>query len=407
MYSNNVSLSENKRKFYQLALLNNRYPALHGLRVIAVFIIVQVHMTSTAVFRDYPVGESLKWYSQALWPGMDFFFVLSGFLIGTMLLHSLRENSHIRLGRFYIRRAFRIFPLYYLTLLIISQLPQAPNLRPHSGIVPHHDGIQWREWVYLTNYPMDTSNVMYWSWSLSVEEHFYLLVPFLLLGLRKLKSPKAQLKALGLLWTGCLLIKLVTVYWFWPKKLPIYFFTAIYFPTHTRYDALIAGIFAAYLHQLWPAKLGHFFRSAKGRLLAGTTTFGVLGLALTQFSVGELSLRESSYYLKGAFLVGTPTSVAFGILILWAVHDQPKLLSRPIFLRIATLSYGIYLIHIPILELLVFPRVVQPILDSGYGFGTAWSLGFLAAIPAVIGTSYLLHLMLEKPMLHVREKLAP
>ena len=326
--------------------------------------------------------------------------------LSRLLAPSLRREKGVKIGRFYARRAFRIFPLYYATLLLIAQLPQKKPALYHSAMTPHHNGINWREWVYLTNYPMDLNNVMYWSWSLSVEEHFYLAVPFLLLGLQALGSPKLRLWALGGLWLSCLGVKALAVYLHW-SKLPTSFFNQIYFPSHTRYDELVAGIFAAYLHQLWPQKMGAFFRSWRGRTLAWGLTLTTLAAALSQFSVGELALRERAYYLKGAFLVGTPTSLAFAALILWAVYDGGKLLGHRLLLHVATLSYGIYLIHIPVIEQLVLPWVVRPALDRGWNFYWAWASGLCTTLPLVLFFAYLLHLIVEKPMLLLRDRWAP
>lgn len=391
---------------FRLSLLNNAFPALHGLRVIAVFVIVQVHMTSTAVFRGYPVGESLKWYSQALWPGMDFFFVLSGFLIGTIILYSLREESNFKIGRFYARRAFRIFPLYYVVLVFVSFLPQLPRPARYLGLFPHHEGINWRELVYLTNYPMDFSNVMYWSWSLSVEEHFYLLVPFLLLGLQAISSPRRRLYLLGALWLSCLLVKTAALLVNW-KVLPTVFFREIYFTTHTRYDCLVAGIFAAYLHQMAPSRLSAFFTRGRGRALTWGLNLSLLALVLAQFSVSELAFRERTYYVKGAFIVGTPTSLCFAVLILWAVYDGGPLLGHSLMRKVATLSYGVYLIHIPVLEQLIFPTVVRGGLSRGYSFLACWWVGYLVALPTILLFAYFFHLAVEKPMLVLRERVAP
>ena len=76
-------------------------------------------------------------------------------------------------------------------------------------------------------------------------------------------------------------------------------------------------------------------------------------------------------------------------------------------MRVATLSYGIYLIHIPVLELVVLPFIVKPMLLAGQGFTVAWTVGFLTAVPMVISVAYILHLMVEKPMFLIREKLVP
>ena len=385
---------------FKLALLNNRFPALHGLRVLAVVLIVQVHMTSNAGFRKFPVGEGLAWYSKALWPGMDFFFVLSGFLIGTILFHALEKEKNLRIGRFYLRRSFRIFPLYYCCLFLISRLPQ-----PQLGY-PHHNGIHWKELLYLTNYPMDFSNVMYWSWSLSVEEHFYLAVPIVALALYRLRSPQHRLAFLGVLWASCFLVKATVVAQLGPQ-ISEHFFTSIYFPTHTRYDALVAGLMAAYLNCTWPEQTSRLFKTRKVKMGVLLATCGMFSLAMANFSVGELIFREPVYYLKATLLVGTSTSLVFAALILWAVHNESKVLGHRYFHYLGTLSYGIYLMHIPVIELFVFPYILKPALVSGLSFNQAWCLGLLAALLAVTAVSYLLHLVIEKPMLLLRQKVCP
>lgn len=391
---------------FRLELLNNSYPALHGLRVIAVVFIVQVHLTAVSGFRRMEIPEGFAWASQAFWPGMDFFFVLSGFLIGTMLLRSLKGGKGLKLGRFYARRAFRIFPLYYVSLVLISILPQYPQVKYVSGLQPHHDGIGWREWIYLTNYPMDFHNVMYWSWSLSVEEHFYLLVPFMLLGLQALPGHKVRLGLLTALWASCALVKAFVLYLNW-DRLPQSFFNSIYFPTHARYDALIAGVFAAYIHATWAPQLEKFFRTWTGKALAWGSTVGVFVLAQNFFSVSEMATGSKDYYVRAAYIVGTPTSLAFTCLILWAVADGKRLLGHRIFLYLATLSYGVYLIHIPVLEQIVLPHIFEPALKSGMNFGLAWSGTLTLGLVLIFFFSYLLHLVVEKPMLRLRERWAP
>lgn len=88
-----------------LSLLQNRYPALHGLRFVAIVSVLQVHVTVTLHgFKLMQNGE-LAGLSQSVWFGMDLFFVLSGFLIGSMLLH----QGGTGMGRFWLRRAFRTF----------------------------------------------------------------------------------------------------------------------------------------------------------------------------------------------------------------------------------------------------------------------------------------------------------
>src|SRR4051812_48980269 len=105
--------------FFALDLLDNRYPALHGLRVLAIVSVVQFHVTwifggeqSIAIDQDFMTSSLTVFF------GMDLFFILSGFLIGSILLRSLQLNGTQNLRRFYLRRILRTFPSYYVILTI-------------------------------------------------------------------------------------------------------------------------------------------------------------------------------------------------------------------------------------------------------------------------------------------------
>jgi hypothetical protein len=99
------------RKFLALELLDNRYASLHGLRTVAVVSVIQFHVSWIfAGEHKMPLDPDWAASSFAVFFGMDLFFVLSGFLIGSILLHSLQTAGSQQLRRFYIRRIFRTFP---------------------------------------------------------------------------------------------------------------------------------------------------------------------------------------------------------------------------------------------------------------------------------------------------------
>src|SRR3954468_18717003 len=91
------------RSFLALDLLDNRYPALHGLRVLAIVTVVQFHITRIfAGEQGIPIEKSSMDASLTIFFGMDLFFLLSGFLIGSILLRSLQLNGTTNLKRFYL-----------------------------------------------------------------------------------------------------------------------------------------------------------------------------------------------------------------------------------------------------------------------------------------------------------------
>ena len=98
-----------------LELLDNRYPSLHGLRVIAIVSVVQFHVTWIfAGEQGIRIDQDFTVSSLTVFFGMDLFFILSGFLIGSILLRSLETKGTQNLRRFYLRRISRTFPSYYV-----------------------------------------------------------------------------------------------------------------------------------------------------------------------------------------------------------------------------------------------------------------------------------------------------
>src|SRR5437868_11014253 len=117
---------------------------------------------------------------------MDLFFMLSGFLIGSILLRALEKNGTQNLQRFYIRRISRTFPPYYVVLTFLAL---TTSLTPSQ--LRH---LPW-EYLYGTNFLslLRADVVMFWGWSLALEEQFYLTVPILFFVLHRLKNDRARL----------------------------------------------------------------------------------------------------------------------------------------------------------------------------------------------------------------------
>ena len=160
------------------ARLPGRIPSLDGLRAISILLVVVGHAISPKAFPTlFTMFGHLGNY------GVRIFFLISGFLITTLLLKEHDRTGHISLKNFYIRRSLRIFPAFYLyvaTIVVLSSL----------GMVVLYQGDLLHTLTYTMNYHMKRSWYLNHIWSLSVEEQFYLLWPAVVL----LAKPRGGLR---------------------------------------------------------------------------------------------------------------------------------------------------------------------------------------------------------------------
>jgi peptidoglycan/LPS O-acetylase OafA/YrhL len=376
----------------RVTLLANHYPPLHGMRVIAIVLVVQIHLTGTLSSAGLIPSTAWK-FSVAFWFAMDLFFLLSGFLIGSMLLADSPAGKRVDVGRFYLRRTFRIVPPYLVVLTLLARvLPLNPA--QHSNL--------WREYFYLTNYvpPSPELVVMPWGWSLALEEHFYLLVPLLVGALRLVRSRKVQLAALFLLWASAPLLRA----WVYVKNGPwteVKMAEVFYVQSHLRFDILIAGIFTACVQRYYGAELGKWLEHRGARwLLAGLSAAAFVALLAT-------SEIQHTFYRWDLLCWGTITSLAYAPLVLLLLNWNSALsrvLSHRAFAYLATLGYGIYLIHPPVIEALVpMEGWVEHTLELPWL--VFWTISLAVALGCAALASYVLHLTVEKPALLLRDRL--
>lgn len=185
-----------------------RIPALDGLRGIAIMLVMVYHQT--LVVGPTLIDRAVGFWTMGGWAGVDLFFVLSGFLITGILLDSKGAPGYFR--NFYARRVLRIFPLYYavvaFSLLILPQFQHA-KLANFARI----QGDEWWYWLYLSNildgiHHTFRHGILDVSWSLSIEEQFYVVWPLLvfLVSRRALAMLCGFLLALAVLWRISLLL---------------------------------------------------------------------------------------------------------------------------------------------------------------------------------------------------------
>jgi len=233
---------------------------LDGLRGAAIFMVLVYHYVSQQ--GAAPAGSLTASVQRAvsMWAtGVDLFFVLSGFLIGGILMQQRDSPSFFR--TFYIRRSVRILPIYYLwtTLYIVLVLAAGPFLRAHahSGMTPQLGWPVYIHYLFLQNFAFFSlaGLASAWfgpTWSLAIEEQFYLLSPLIV----RLVSPR---RLSAVLISTIVAIPVLRILMLWAGHPSA---AAISVLMICRADALALGILAALLWRraefhAWPHATSH------------------------------------------------------------------------------------------------------------------------------------------------------
>ena len=208
---------------------------LDVLRCIAILLVIGAHI-KTDNFSGIAGWLALNWQTHG-WLGVPIFFALSGYLISGLIFDELRTRHDFRVGRFLIRRGFKLYPSYYLFLIALVGVPLLKDLhsgRDAFGILRLKLVDLWPNLLFLQNYV--GPNPALHTWSLAVEEHFYLLLPFGMLALYRRKR-LALLTVLGL--GSPLLFTAIRYFW-------VYYFSSRFsitgWETHMILDGLLMGV---------------------------------------------------------------------------------------------------------------------------------------------------------------------
>ena len=348
------------------------WPALDGLRAIAVLAVLAFHAGASWL----PAG----------FLGVDVFFVISGFLITTLLLREHDRSGQIALGRFWQRRAARLLPALLLMLAGVAAyvLLASPELFPRFLYDVRF------ALVFVTNWDFVLRDVPYFAqwqpslgthlWSLAVEEQFYLLWPLLVIGALRLGGRRAVgILALVLAGVSALLMGLLYV--------PFSDVSRIYYGTDTHMFGLAAGAALAILARQRPTIL------AGNRALLGLV--GPTALAAVFAAMALLHEWDGFLYRGGYLAIACLTA----LVIAAATTDGGRLVRtlswRP--LRwIGRRSYAIYLWHWPLL-LLPAPTVLA-------GISPPEPIGLVLRLALVFALSEISWRFVEIPL---RREIAP
>ncbi|HEY2171177.1 MAG TPA: acyltransferase [Candidatus Angelobacter sp.] len=357
-----------------------REPGLDLMRAVAILWVMLWHMHLALRLGIWSGPANYGWM------GVDLFFVLSGYLIGSQLLRPYTRGSRPSIAGFYMRRAFRVLPAYLTVLLFYFAIPafrEAPGLSP-----------AWQFLTFTENFRIDYLHDQAFShvWSLCVEEHFYLVLPLLILLLRRPSFSKTIAVILGILCFGIAIRAYVYTHQVqvFPREddsFSLAYVEKIYYPTHTRLDGLLVGVTLATIKTFrpawWQRAMSHGYL-----LLVG-------GCALCACAMWLFSDRLSF----SAAVMGFPLlAIGLGLLIASSIAPSSPLSKVRGFGLIAALAYSAYLTHKEIMHTVHehWPRLVE---GGGWlALGAYFAFSFLAA--------FVMYMAIERPFLRLRERIS-
>jgi peptidoglycan/LPS O-acetylase OafA/YrhL len=341
----------------------SRRPELDGIRGVAILMVIALHYLAEPLSSmddgwAVALGKSMRLF----WTGVDLFFVLSGFLIGGILLQQQHAVNYFTV--FFVRRTCRIWPLYFFVLAL--SIAVASSGRGQLGYEALDLGPVplWSYFIFAQNILMAVhhdfgSNWLTVTWSLAVEEQFYLVLPFMV---RFLTGRRLVYVALA----GIVSAVLLRMYF---SREFLVFLSA-----PTRADSVLAGLLLACamrsprVRQLMEEHV---------RLLMLLVAFGAVGMVL--LTRNERLLGEGLHLWMALFYTGVIALVSMG---------QPRWLYRCLTLRwlqfTGIISYGLYLFHSPA-DWLV--RRLLPAVDMTQPSGIFIIAGSATALTLVAATA--------------------
>jgi peptidoglycan/LPS O-acetylase OafA/YrhL len=323
---------------------SSRIRELDGYRGLAVAVCLSFHYVWVATLGPSP--DHLNFLHKAtslLWSGMEMFFVLSGFLIGGILLDA--RNSPNYFSTYYIRRFCRILPVYFLFVGLVG-IAFLVVYKPMGSRIDWAFGgnLPWYSYLTFTqNFSMAKGNnfgmpILGITWSLAVEEQFYLVLPLIIRFVRRSALPYVFMAGIVI----APLVRLFIVYKFRSHLL------ATYVLLPSRMDSLFIGVLCAYYlrePRVWNWLVNH--RSTVWKVLLGL----LAGMPI-------LSNAPIPYSLLWIVAGIAWMSVFFASILILAVTDSQSLLSRTLrwrwFTGLGAIGYSVYLFHQTIYSLCMF-----------------------------------------------------
>jgi peptidoglycan/LPS O-acetylase OafA/YrhL len=354
-----------------------RLAGLDTLRALAIALVLLTHYNGFVAR-----GSIFGFIGEVGWAGVDLFFVLSGYLIGNQLLAPAARGVSLSLKAFFARRLLRTLPNYYVVLAIYLLLPHSPIWGKTMAPV-------WRYLTFTQNFGLHYGETFTHSWSLCIEEQFYLVLPLAVLALvGRGRSPR-------LLW--CALVAAVgagmAVRGINFMQGQEAFSAPAYYSTFARFDELLPGVAIAMLKNFHPALFDRILKHGNALLAAG--------IAMAAAVLYGIRFDAHNLFLTSTFGFSL-TAIGFALLTCAALSPA-SVLNRvriPGATSLALWSYAVYLVHKPVF------MALRPELEAR-GIDPAAPLTIVAVMAAGVFGGWVLYRLVETPFMRLRARWFP
>jgi len=351
------------------------YPALDGVRGIAILLVVCFHNFG---FTDYFFFG---------WLGVDLFFVLSGYLITDILIREVGSKNYLK--TFYVRRILRIFPIYYLLLAIfLIIIPRWGSININLDYYTTNQVWLWtytQNWLYIIKPHTDT-NILLHLWSLAVEEQYYLIWPFVILFIR---SPKVLLGISLFVLISILALRLVV----WNRQIEGFQYFSWF--TFTRIDGICIGSALALVKYISP------------KFITNNTPYIILSVAIFNFVFYFIN-KQNGFSFPYFPLIGYTTfAIVFAVIIYEAATINRNFITIPLSFSplrfVGKVSYGFYIYHMPVYVLLspILEKFFKPILNTSHS-NLQLASSFIATLAGFV-LSVISFYFIERPFLKLKK----
>jgi peptidoglycan/LPS O-acetylase OafA/YrhL len=361
-----------------------RLIGLDLLRFLAIVLVLGRHMLLPPESWPEVVRGAFATWNRGGWIGVDLFFVLSGFLVSGLLFSEYQNRGSISFRRFFVRRGWKIYPPFFFMIAVsVLVFTAFPGLKKEI-----QDGSLLAELLFIQSYSKGLWNH---TWSLAVEEQFYLSLPFILfLLLRRNRTENAPLRPI--LWVslvaivGCLLMRILN--WYVRAE---YSHQTHSFATHLRLDSLFFGVALSY---------GYTFHNRKFTRLLAPRRKGLLILGMLLLLPAFCWTVDTTplLYTVGYSVISLGSSMIL-VAVLLSKPPQNRLLTTCSYLGVY--SYSIYLWHMPVS--FWGPPIMESLANRSLSFTSLTAIYLVGSI--VVGV--ILAKAVELPTLRIRDHWFP